>query len=175
MADIPSSGSIMNAVWRFPSSCGTDRNGSGPGSDLTKSEDIAVVADRLAKDASITALVNNAGMMLPGAFLDNDVKGTTNLITLNVTAPTLLASAAAKAFLSRKQGTIINIGSVDGENAPDLLLLFRHTPRKNFGQSAADSPLWLSAWRFHAASTAGCLGCDFRIKKDADSSFESTA
>ena len=80
--------------------------------DLTKSEDIAVVADRLVKDASITLLVNNAGMMLPGAFLDNDAKGTTDLITLNVTAPTLLASAAAKAFASRKQGKIVNIGSV---------------------------------------------------------------
>ncbi|MDR3517633.1 MAG: SDR family oxidoreductase [Azospirillaceae bacterium] len=80
--------------------------------DLTRSEDIAAVAERLEKDVSVTLLVNNAGMMLPGAFLDNDAKGTTDLITLNVTAPTLLASAAAKAFLARKRGTIINIGSV---------------------------------------------------------------
>ncbi|MTJ82251.1 MAG: SDR family oxidoreductase [Telmatospirillum sp.] len=80
--------------------------------DLTKSEDIAAVAERLETDASITFLVNNAGMMLPGTFLDNDAKGTTDLITLNITAPTLLASAAAKGFLARKRGTIVNIGSV---------------------------------------------------------------
>ena len=80
--------------------------------DLTKSEGISAVTERLEKDASITHLINNAGMMLPGAFLDQDAKGTVDLITLNVTAPTLLAAAAAKVFLSRKQGKIVNIGSV---------------------------------------------------------------
>lgn len=80
--------------------------------DLTQSDGIATVSKRLETDAAISLLINNAGMMLPGAFLDHDPKGTVDLITLNVTAPTLLASAAAKAFLSRKQGTIVNIGSV---------------------------------------------------------------
>lgn len=82
--------------------------------DLTRSEDIAAVAGRLKTDGSITLLVNNAGMMLPGSFLDHDAKGTSDLITLNITAPTLLASAAATAFLARKRGTIVNIGSVVG-------------------------------------------------------------
>ncbi len=80
--------------------------------DLSTADGIATVAGRLEQDASITLLINNAGMMLPGAFLDNDAKGTVDLITLNVTAPTLLASAAAKVFLARKQGAIVNIGSV---------------------------------------------------------------
>ena len=34
------------------------------------------------------------------------------LIALNITAPTVLAAAAAKAFAQRKAGAIINISSV---------------------------------------------------------------
>lgn len=80
--------------------------------DLTKSDDISKVSGQFVSNSSITLLVNNAGAMLPGGFLDNDAQGITDLITLNITAPTLLALAAAKAFVAKKNGAIINIGSV---------------------------------------------------------------
>lgn len=80
--------------------------------DLTKSDDIAKASRQFVTNGAITLLVNNAGTMLSGGFLDNDAQGITDLITLNITAPTLLASAAAKAFAVKKSGSIINIGSV---------------------------------------------------------------
>jgi short-subunit dehydrogenase len=80
--------------------------------DLTDAAAVARVADRLATDAAITLLVNNAGMSLKGGLLDNGPAEVQRLIALNITAPTILAGAAAKAFLARRAGTIVNIASV---------------------------------------------------------------
>ncbi|MFA6116287.1 MAG: SDR family oxidoreductase [Sphingomonas sp.] len=80
--------------------------------DLTDRADVAKVEDRLASDAAITLLVNNAGMSLNGGLLDSEVSQVEKLIALNITAPTLLAAAAGKAFAARKSGGIINIASV---------------------------------------------------------------
>ncbi len=81
-------------------------------SDLTKDEDLARLEARFASDASITLLVNNAGMSLNGGLLDNGPAALERLIALNVTAPTRLARAAGRAFVSRGAGAIINIASV---------------------------------------------------------------
>jgi short-subunit dehydrogenase len=80
--------------------------------DLTDATQLAAVADRLENDAAISLLVNNAGMSLNGSLLENGPDQLNRLIALNITAPTLLASAAGKAFLARKAGGIINIASV---------------------------------------------------------------
>jgi short-subunit dehydrogenase len=80
--------------------------------DLTSATDLAKVGQRLAEDATISVLVNNAGMSLNGGLLDNGADKLEQIIALNITAPTLLASAAGKAFVARKAGTIVNIASV---------------------------------------------------------------
>jgi short-subunit dehydrogenase len=80
--------------------------------DLTDGDDLDRVAKRLASDAAITLLVNNAGMSLNGGLLDNEAPAIERLIALNITAPALLASAAGKAFKARGTGSIINIASV---------------------------------------------------------------
>jgi short-subunit dehydrogenase len=80
--------------------------------DLTDATQLAAVADRLESDPAISLLVNNAGMSLNGSLLENGPDQLNRLIALNITAPTLLASAAGKAFLARKAGGIINIASV---------------------------------------------------------------
>lgn len=80
--------------------------------DLTDRADVAKVESRLATDGAITLLVNNAGMSLNGGLLDSDITQVERLIALNITAPTLLAAAAGKAFAQGKRGGIINIASV---------------------------------------------------------------
>jgi short-subunit dehydrogenase len=80
--------------------------------DLTDATDLAAVTGRIATDPSITLLVNNAGIALDGGLLDNEAPAIERLIALNVTAPTLLAAAAGKAFGAREAGAIINIASV---------------------------------------------------------------
>ncbi len=80
--------------------------------DLAIPEKLAVVQGRIDNDPTLTLLVNNAGISLNGSLLDNDAAALERLIAVNITAPTLLASAAGKAFVRRHNGTIINIASV---------------------------------------------------------------
>jgi uncharacterized protein len=80
--------------------------------DLTSQAELAKIEDRLGSDRAITVLVNNAGASLNGGLLDNEPAVLAKLIALNITAPTLLAAAAGKAFGQRKAGAIINIASV---------------------------------------------------------------
>lgn len=79
--------------------------------DLTRDEDVARVEQRLAA-ADVTVLVNNAGRSLTGSLLDNGAAELKSIVTLNVTAPTRLAAAAAQAFAARGTGAIVNIASV---------------------------------------------------------------
>jgi short-subunit dehydrogenase len=88
--------------------------------DLTISADVQRVGDRLTRDASITALVNNAGIAAANKLLASDPDFLEQMIQLNVTALTRLALAAASGFVARGNGLIINIGSVVAL-APELL------------------------------------------------------
>jgi short-subunit dehydrogenase len=80
--------------------------------DLSIHADVAKIEARLDSDPTITVLVNNAGVSLSGGLLQNAAAELEKLIAVNITAPTLLAAAAGKAFVQRKAGSIINIASV---------------------------------------------------------------
>lgn len=80
--------------------------------DLTKVEDVKLIAKRLADDGKITTLVNNAGLASIDTLLRSDPDYLEEIIELNVNALTRLSIAAANAFSSRGDGLIINIGSV---------------------------------------------------------------
>jgi uncharacterized protein len=80
--------------------------------DLAVPAKLASVQQRIENDPSLTLLVNNAGISLNGGLLENGPAELERLIAVNITAPTLLASAAGKAFVRRHNGTIINIASV---------------------------------------------------------------
>lgn len=80
--------------------------------DLSIAADVEAVVARIRDDASISVLINNAGASLQGGWLDNDASAVSRLIALNITAPALLAHAAAKAFVGRGEGAIVNVSSV---------------------------------------------------------------
>ena len=79
--------------------------------DLTNESELARVEHVLRTDASINMLVNNAGIALSGETAAADPTRPEHMIRLNVLAPTRLASAVIPGFLTRKRGTVINIGS----------------------------------------------------------------
>lgn len=80
--------------------------------DLTKSDDVTRIEQRLIDDAAITVFVNNAGMSLNGGTLENSAAEVQTIIALNITAAARLAIAAGKAFGARGKGAIVNIASV---------------------------------------------------------------
>ncbi len=80
--------------------------------DLGASEGIARVEEILRTDASITMLVNNAGVGATAPLLQSDPGKMDAMITLNVVALTRLTEAVAPKFVGRGTGTIINIASI---------------------------------------------------------------
>lgn len=80
--------------------------------DLGKSGELAQVETLLRTDASITALVNNAGVGAVQPLLEADVDTMEAMIDLNVTALTRLTYAAVPGMVARGKGTIINISSI---------------------------------------------------------------
>src|SRR5450830_2128982 len=80
--------------------------------DLVNKADLLKVEQRLRTDASITMLVNNAGMSIAGELADGDIDKFDAMIQLNITAVMRLAAAVAPGFIQRKGGTLINLASV---------------------------------------------------------------
>jgi len=81
---------------------------------------LAEVEQILRTDASITLLVNNAGVGVPTPFLAADIDKIDQMIELNVTALVRLTYAVMPAFLERAKGAVINISSAL-RMAPELL------------------------------------------------------
>jgi short-subunit dehydrogenase len=101
----------------------TDRTGRSVetiAADLTQPSDLATVETVLRTDASITVLVNNAGVGATAPLLQSDIADMERMIALNVSVLTRLAHAAAPGFVARGEGTIINIASIVAL-APELL------------------------------------------------------
>ncbi|MBD9388605.1 SDR family oxidoreductase [Agrobacterium sp. AGB01] len=88
--------------------------------DLSKAADLASVEKVLREDASISALVNNAGIGTHTTLLDSDIERMEAMVQLNVTALMRLTYAAVPGFVARGGGTVINIASIVAV-APELL------------------------------------------------------
>lgn len=88
--------------------------------DLANAASRARVEAKLREDASITLLVNNAGLGTHSKLLESDVEQMTRMIELNVTALTRLTYAVAPAFVARGRGAVINISSIVSI-APEVL------------------------------------------------------
>jgi short-subunit dehydrogenase len=80
--------------------------------DLNDKGDLARVEETLKKDASITLLVNNAGIGTFAPLLNSDMNKMDEMISLNVSALTRLTYAVVPGFVARGTGTIINISSM---------------------------------------------------------------
>ncbi|WP_024695277.1 SDR family oxidoreductase [Pseudomonas syringae] len=82
--------------------------------DLTRGDDLTTIENRLRDDVRIGVLINNAGAAQTGGFLDQTAASIDQLITLNTTALTRLASAIAPRLAQTGEGAIVNIASVVG-------------------------------------------------------------
>ncbi len=88
--------------------------------DLTDPADLGRVENVLRTDASITTLVNNAGVGASAPLLVSDVNKMSDMIALNVGALTRLTYAVVPGFVARRAGTIVNIASIVAI-APEVL------------------------------------------------------
>jgi short-subunit dehydrogenase len=69
-----------------------------------------------ARGRAIAVLVNNAGFGLHGSFVDQDLRRITDMVRLNVLAPTELTHHFARAMVERGGGYILQVASIAGLN-----------------------------------------------------------
>jgi uncharacterized protein len=90
----------------------TGRSVETVAADLNDKTDLARIETTLRTDASITLLVNNAGVGAAAPLLNSDVEKMDEMIRLNVGALTRLTYAAVPGLVARGGGTIVNISSI---------------------------------------------------------------
>jgi hypothetical protein len=88
--------------------------------DLNDPAGLESVENTLRTDERISMLVNNAGIGFYAPTLESDIDAMQAMIAINVTALTRLTYAAAKSFVARGAGSIINISSAVAI-APEIL------------------------------------------------------
>jgi short-subunit dehydrogenase len=79
--------------------------------DITDPESIKEIAE---KYAPIDILINNAGILITGSFLDLTDEESRRIFETNYFGPVALTRLVASQMIERKQGTIINIASLAG-------------------------------------------------------------
>ena len=82
--------------------------------DLANPADLEKVATKIADDASVTLLVNNAGTATFGPVAQTELGAIDAMNDVNLTALVRLSRAVLPGFKTRDHGTLINIGSVLG-------------------------------------------------------------
>ncbi|EOC0477599.1 SDR family oxidoreductase [Cronobacter turicensis] len=88
--------------------------------DLNDPQALRAFEATLRQDASVTLLVNNAGVGTHTSLLESDIDRMEQMIGLNVIALTRLTYAVVPGMVARGQGAIINIASIVGI-APEIL------------------------------------------------------
>jgi 3-oxoacyl-[acyl-carrier protein] reductase len=83
--------------------------------DVTKEADVErTYREVLEKFGDLDILVNNAGFGVFKTLVDFDLAGFESVFATNVTGAMLMARGAAKHFIARQRGNIVNISSTAG-------------------------------------------------------------
>ena len=87
--------------------------------DMADAEAIAAMFDQIEADIGpISALVNNAGVAMPGDFLDYDLESFNRVIAINLNAVFLATQRAAKSMIANGiEGAIVNMSSINAQLA----------------------------------------------------------
>ncbi len=87
--------------------------------DMAESTSVLSMFDTIeAKVGPVAALVNNAGVALPGDFLDYDLADFERVIAVNMTGVFVALQRAARAMVSHKiNGSVVNMSSINAQVA----------------------------------------------------------
>lgn len=87
--------------------------------DMSEPDQILSLYDQIEKDiGNVSILVNNAGIALPGDFLETTLEQFQKVIDLNLTGTFVSLQRAAKTMVAEKiQGAIVNMSSINAQVA----------------------------------------------------------
>lgn len=80
--------------------------------DLSSSEDLAELEERIAGEEKLGVLVNNAGFGLSGNYLGHPVEAHQQMIDVHISATVRLTHAAIPVMSRQERGYIINVSSI---------------------------------------------------------------
>lgn len=80
--------------------------------DLSTSDGVERVEERIAGLQTLDLLVNNAGFGFPGKFAETGIARHLDMIHIHVTASVRLCRAALPGMIARRRGRIINVASL---------------------------------------------------------------
>lgn len=155
-------------------SADTGRDVSVLSADLSTMAGTLAVEERIADDASIDTVVNNAGIALFGPVSSADPGQLDRLVAINVGAFTRIAAAAARVFARRRSGTIISISSglamyiIPVSAAQSAAQSYVLTFTQALAQEFADSPARVRAVLPGSLRTAWWDGSAFDLGQVAD-------
>jgi len=86
--------------------------------DLTETDQLQTVVDRLQEDTRVDLLVNNAGFGGYGPFAELEPDFADRLIGVHVRAPMRLTRAALPGMLERGHGAVVNVASLLALSGP---------------------------------------------------------
>ena len=90
--------------------------------DLTKQDEIASAAGRIAAQYIVTAIVNNAGATRPGSIDAATMADLDDVVGLHLRAPILLVQACLPALRASGRGRIVNIASRAALGKPERIV-----------------------------------------------------
>lgn len=93
--------------------------------DLANLAGIPALVDRVEREiAPLDILVNNAGVWYETPTLTLDPESWHEMLTVNLSAPVLLATAVARGMAARGYGWIVNVTSIHGHRAAESALAY---------------------------------------------------
>ncbi|MBD8529429.1 MULTISPECIES: SDR family NAD(P)-dependent oxidoreductase [unclassified Massilia] len=90
--------------------------------DLTRQDEIASAAGRIAAQYAVSAIVNNAGATRPGTIDSATMADLDDVVGLHLRAPILLVQACLPALRASGRGRIVNIASRAALGKPERIV-----------------------------------------------------
>ncbi len=82
--------------------------------DISNEDAVGVEMDKLVKEASVDMLVNNAGVVMPGRFLELPSREFRQMMDINFFGTVYMSKALLPAFAARRSGHVLNVSSLAG-------------------------------------------------------------
>ncbi len=82
--------------------------------DIAREDDVAAALERHLRDNPVHMLVNNAGVVMPGRFLDLPTKEFRQMMDVNYFGTVHMSKALLPHFVSRGSGHVLNVSSLAG-------------------------------------------------------------
>jgi 3-dehydrosphinganine reductase len=124
--------------------------------DVSQKDDVLKRVTELAEKERIDVLVNNAGVVLPGRFLELDLEEFRRMMDVNYFGAVYMCRAVLPSMVERRSGYVLNVSSLAG-----VIGIYGYTPyaASKFALAGFSQALRAEMWP-HGVGVSVCLPPD---------------